>query len=140
MNKQQLPEFERGAAFVFKYQVVTSESESQVRLFSPFPTLPDVNKDGVPAILIESNQKLTRMQYRIEQAGCSNVTYNESHIPVTQQMDNMCKCSKQEVKEAQLELNILSDVAESFFPPESSSGTTRRRRSIDEDEPHNRTR
>ena len=89
VNKQQLPEFERGAAFIFKYQVVTSESESQVRLFSPFPTLPDVNIVGVHAILLESNQKLSRTQYRIEQAGCNNLTFNELHIPVTQQMDNM---------------------------------------------------
>ena len=73
MNKQQLPEFERGAAFIFKYQVVTSESESQVRLFSPFPTLPDVNVDGVHAILIESNQKPTSMHNRVEQAGCNNI-------------------------------------------------------------------
>ena len=77
MTKQQLPEFERGAAFIFKYQVMTSECERQVRLFSPFPTLPDVNIDGVHAILIESNQKLTHMQYRIEQAGCNNVTFND---------------------------------------------------------------
>ena len=55
-------------------------------------------------------------------------------------MDNMYKYLKQEVNEAQLKLNILSDAAESFFPPESSPGTTRQRRSIDEDEPHNRTR
>ena len=34
VNKQQLPEFKGGAAFVCKNQVVTSESESQVRLFS----------------------------------------------------------------------------------------------------------
>ena len=47
---------------------------------------------------------------------------------------------KQEVNEAQIELNTLSDVAESFFPPESSPGTTRQKRSLDEDEPHNRTR
>ena len=52
----------------------------------------------------------------------------------------MFKNLKQEVIEAQLELNALSDIAESFFPPESSPGTNRRRRSIDEDEPHNRTR
>ena len=80
------------------------------------------------------------MQSRVEQAGCNNITYNESHIPVTQQMDNMYNCRKQEVNEAQLELNTLSDVAESFFPPESSPGSTRQRRSKDEDEPHNRTR
>ena len=140
LNKQQLPEFERGAAFIFKHQVVTSKSESLVRLFSPFPTLPDVNIDGVHAILIESNQKLTRMQYRVEQAGCNNLTCNESHIPVTQQMDNMYKYFTQEVNEAQLELNTLNDVAKSFFPPESSPGTTRRGRSTDEDEPYNRTR
>ena len=138
MNKQQPPAFERGTAFIFKYQVFTSESEIKVRLLSPFPTLPDVNIDGVHAIVFESNQKLSRMQYRVEQAGCNNITFNESHIPITQQMDNMYKCLKQEVNEAQLELNTLSDVAESFFPPESSPGTTRQRRSMDEDEPHNR--
>ena len=80
------------------------------------------------------------MQHRVEQAGCNILTFNESHIPVTQQMDNMYKYLKQELIEAQLEVNTLSDVAESFFPPESSSGTTRRRRSIDEDEPHNTIR
>ena len=39
-----------------------------------------------------------------------------------------------------IELNTLSDFAESFFPPEASPATTRQRRSIIEDEPHNRTR
>ena len=140
MNKQQLPEFERGAAFIFIYQVVTSKSESQVRLFSPFPTLPDVNIDAVQAILLESNQKLSRMQNRVEQAGCNQIRFNESHLPVTQQIDKKNKYLKQEINEAQLELNTLGDVAEFFFPPESSSGATRKRRSIDEDEPHNRTR
>ena len=31
------PIFKKRAAFVFKYQAVTSESESKVRVFSPFP-------------------------------------------------------------------------------------------------------
>ena len=91
VNKHQVPEFERGAAFFFKYQVVTSESESQVRLFSPFPTLPDVNVDGVHAILLERNQRISRMQNRVAQAGCHNLTFIESHIPVTQQMNKMHK-------------------------------------------------
>ena len=55
-------------------------------------------------------------------------------------MDNMYKYFKQEVTEAQPELNTLSDVAKAFFPPDSSPGTTHRKRSIDEDEPHSRTR
>ena len=84
MNKQQLPDFERGAAFTFIFQVVTSESENQSRLFSPFPTLDDVNTDGVHAIFLESNQKLARMQYRVEQTRRNNLKSNESHISVTQ--------------------------------------------------------
>ena len=139
MNKQQLPEFERGAAFIFKYQVVTSESESQVRLFSPFPTLPDVNIDSVRVIVSESNQKLSHMQHSVTQAGCNNNTFNESHIPVLQQMENMYNHLKTEIHEAQSELNTLSAIAESVFPPLASLGTPRQRRSIDKEEPYNRT-
>ena len=69
-----------------------------------------------------------------------DITFKESHIPVTQQMNNMYKCPKQEVNEAQFELNTLSGIAEFFFRAESSPGTIRRRRSTAEDEPHNRTR
>ena len=140
MNKQQLPEFERGAAFIFKYQVVTSESESQIRLFSPFPTLPDVNIDGVHAIILESNAKLSRMQYRVAQAGCNKLTFNESNVTVLQQMENMHNHLKTEINEAQSDLNTLSAIAESFFPPVASLGTPRQRQSIDVEEPHNRTR
>ena len=38
-----IPIFKKGAAFVFKYQAVTSESESKVRVFSPFPGLSETN-------------------------------------------------------------------------------------------------
>ena len=35
--------FKKGAAFIFKNQAVTSENESKVRVFSPFPSLPEIN-------------------------------------------------------------------------------------------------
>ena len=92
------------------------------------------------AILLERNQKLPGMQYCVAQAECNIIMFSESNKPLIQQMDNMYKYLQQKVNEAQLELNTWSGVAESFFPPESSPGITRRRRSIDEDEPHNRTR
>ena len=133
-------EFERGAAVIFKYQVLTSESESQIRLFSPFPTLPDVNIDGVHASILESNEKLSRMHYRVALAGCNNITFKESHIPVLQQMENMHNHFRTEIGEAQSELNTVSAIAESSFPPVASLGTPRQRRSIDKEEPHNRTR
>ena len=86
------------------------------------------------------SKAIKSMQYRVEQEGCNNLTFIESHISVTQQLDNMYKYLKQELSEAQLELNTLSDLGESFFPPERLSRTSRGRRSIDEDEPYNRTR
>ena len=104
------------------------------------PALPDVNIDGVHAILRVSNQQLSHRQSRVGQAGGNNATFNESHVPVTQETDIMYKYLKQEVSEAQIELKTLSDVAKSFFPPELLPKTTRRKRSVDEDEPHNRTR
>ena len=52
----------------------------------------------------------------------------------------MYKYLKQEITAAQFEHNNLSDVAESFLPPESSPGTTRRKRSIEKYERDNRTR
>ena len=119
---------------------MTSESESQVQLFSPFPMLPDVNIDSVRVIVFESNQKLSRMQHRVTQAGCNDNTFNESHIPVLQQMENTYNHLKTEIHEAQSELNTLSAIAEPVFPPTASPGTSRRRRSTAEEEPHKRTR
>ena len=80
------------------------------------------------------------MQYRVGQAGCNNNTFNESHIPVVQQMENMYNHLKTKTNEEQSELNTLSAIAESFFPPTASLGTSRQRRSTAEEESHNRTR
>ena len=37
------PVFKKRAAFVFKYQAITSESESKVTIFSPFPRFAEIN-------------------------------------------------------------------------------------------------
>ena len=42
-DESDTPIFNKGAAFVFKNQAVTSESESKSRVFSPFPRLPEIN-------------------------------------------------------------------------------------------------
>ena len=42
-DESDTPIFKKGAAFVFKYQTVTSENESKVRVFSPSPKLPEIN-------------------------------------------------------------------------------------------------
>ena len=55
-------------------------------------------------------------------------------------MENMYSHLRTEINEAQSELNTLSAIAESFFPPTASLGTFRQRRSTAEEELHNRTR
>ena len=38
---------QEGAAFIYNYQAVTSENESKVRFFSPFPQSPPVGLTAV---------------------------------------------------------------------------------------------
>ena len=45
------PVFKKGAAFVFKNQAVTPESESKVRVFSPFPKILEINLTDAYSIL-----------------------------------------------------------------------------------------
>ena len=45
------PALKKGAAFIFKYQAVTSERESKVRVFSPFPQMPEINLTQVHILL-----------------------------------------------------------------------------------------
>ena len=41
---------QEGAAFIYDYQAVSSESESQVRAFSPFPQPPPVDLTAVDSL------------------------------------------------------------------------------------------
>ena len=45
------PVFKKGAAFVFQFQAVTPESECKVRVFSPFPRIPDITLTNAYTIL-----------------------------------------------------------------------------------------
>ena len=141
MKKHQLPDFVRGAAFIYKYQNCYNRKRKSSSTILSFPTLPDVNIDGVHAFDLESNQKTSRMHYRVARAKCNNVTFNESHIPVAQLMEYMHNHLKNEINEVQFELNTLSDIAQSFLPPAASHGRTpRQRRSMNDKASHNRTR
>ena len=45
------PIIQNGAAFIYNYQAVTSESESKVRVFSPFPQPPPVDFTAVDSLI-----------------------------------------------------------------------------------------
>ena len=57
---------QQGAAFIYNYQAVTSESESKVRVFSPFPQPPPVDLTAVdsPIDLVSNiHNKLTSLPF-----------------------------------------------------------------------------
>ena len=60
------PIIQKGAAFIYNYQAVTSESESKVRIFSPFPQPPPVDLTAVDSLIdLVSNihYKLTSLPF-----------------------------------------------------------------------------
>ena len=60
------PIIQKGAAFIYNYQAVTSESESKVRVFSPFPQPPPVDLTAVDSLIdLVSNihHKLTSLPF-----------------------------------------------------------------------------
>ena len=60
------PIIQKGAAFINNYQVVTSESESKVRVFSPFPQPPPVDLTAVDSLIdlvSKIHQKLTSLLF-----------------------------------------------------------------------------
>ena len=61
-SEKEDPVFQRGAVFIYAYQAVTSESESKVRLFSPFPQPPAFDPAGalrLRQIVLEARQNLS---------------------------------------------------------------------------------
>ena len=60
------PIIQKGAAFIYNYQAVTSDSESKVRIFSPFPQPPLVDLTAVDSLIdLVSNihYKLTSLPF-----------------------------------------------------------------------------
>ena len=61
-SEKEDPVFQRGAVFIHVYQAVTSESESKVSLFSPFPHPPAFDPAGalgMRQIVLEARQNLS---------------------------------------------------------------------------------
>ena len=60
------PIIQKGAAFIYNYQAVTSESGSKVRVFSAFPQLPPVDLTAVDSatdLVSNIHHKLTSLPF-----------------------------------------------------------------------------
>ena len=110
------PVFKKGAAFVFQFQAVTPESESKVRVFSPFPRIPDINLTNAYTILQQRGHSDTL-------AGMSSVklchTSDMEHLydNLFNRLEEKLKVLENEIHAAQTDQHNLVTMASSFLPP-----------------------
>ena len=115
-DQPEVPVFKKGAAFLFKYQAVTSESESKVRVFSPFPRIPDVNLTGAEELSSLAKIRRTGIGGMYVQKVCEFQEINETYGLLMTQLKDRVELIKLEVKRATDEQGKLADVMKSFLP------------------------
>ena len=125
------PVFKKGAAFVFKYQAVTPESESKVRVFSPFPKIPDINLTDAYTIL-QTRGHTDSMNGMDTVKLCRTERMGTLYDQLFDQLEEKLSLIQREIDAAQTDQNQLVEVASSFLPPsiKPDHGTARSKRAV----------
>ena len=111
------PVFKKGATFLCKYQAVTSESESKVRVVFPFPKIPEVNLTGAEHMLATPIARTIALgsTYATRNGnGCALEKINETYDLLTQQLENRINMVKQEMSASVKDQNGLSEITKSL--------------------------
>ena len=126
------PIFKKGAAFVFKYQAVTSESESKVRVFSPFPRLPEIYLTEAYSLVAHRGHSNTMAAMNTVKK-CQTAASGDAYELLFNRIDEQLTKLDKEIAEADKDRNRLVEIATSFLPQQSlHAGNTgsRSRRAI----------
>ena len=115
-DQPEVPVFKKGTAFLFKYQTVTSESETKVRVFAPFPKTPDLNLTGAEELLNPAKTRITGIGGMYAQKVCGFQDINETYGLLMTQLKDRVKLVKLEVKQATDEQYNLAHVKKSLLP------------------------
>ena len=127
-DESDTPIFKKGAAFAFKYQAVTSESESKVRVFSPFPKLPEINLTEAYSLVAHRGHSDTMdamNTVKRRQTAASEEAYELLFNRNNEQLTILDK----EKAEADKDRNRLAEIATSFLPQQSMLAGERNNRS-----------
>ncbi len=127
------PVVRKGAAFVYQYQALTSESESKVRIFSPFPRMPEMDKKQLDDTLADANAAIKNLHLRsflyapstYDELSPGNVTYTCATLPTNLEAMDLAMVGviwqtnlvKAEITGAQKDLEDLVQRARSFANP-----------------------
>ena len=112
------PIFKKGAAFVFKYQAVTSESENKVRVFSPFPKLPEINLTEACCLVAHMGHSDTIAAMNTVKR-CQTAASDEAYGLLFNRIDEQFTILDKEIAEATKDRNRLVEIASSFLPQQS---------------------
>ena len=125
------PVFNKGAAFVFKYQAVTPESESKVRVFSPFPKIPEINLTDAYTIL-QTRGHTDSMNGIDTVKLCRTERMGTLYDQLFDQLEEKLSLIQKEINAAHTDQNQLVEVASSFLPPSirPDHGTARSKRAV----------
>ena len=103
-DESDTPIFKKGAAFVFKYQAVTSESESKVRVFSPFPRLPEINLTEAYSLVAHRGHSDTMAGMNTVKR-CQTAASEETYELLFNRIDEQLTILDKEIAEAKADRN-----------------------------------
>ena len=117
-DESDTPIFKKGAAFVFKYQAVTSESESKVRLFSPFPKLPEINLTEAYSLVAHRGHSDTMAGMNTVKR-CQIASSGDAYELLFNRIDDQLTILDKKIAEADKDRSRLVEIATSFLPQQS---------------------
>ena len=127
-DESDTPIFKKGAAFVFKYQAVTSESENKVRVFSPFPRLPEINLTEAHSLVAHKGHSDTMAAMNTVKK-CQTAASGDAYELLFNRIDEQLTILDKEIAEADKDRNRLVEIATSFLPQQSMLAGERNNRS-----------
>ena len=127
-DESDTPIFKKGAAFVFKYQAVTSESESKVGVFSPFPRLPEINLTEAYSLVAHKGHSDTMAGMNTVKK-CQTAASGDAYELLFNRIDEQLTILDKEIAEADKDRNRLVEIATSFLPQQSMLAGERNNRS-----------
>ena len=127
-DESDTPIFKKGAAFVFKYQAVTSESKSKVRLFLIFPRSPEINLTEAYSLVAHRGHSDTMAGMNTVKR-CQTEALEEAYELLFNRIDEQLTLLDKEIAEAKADRNRLVEIATSFLPQQSMLAGERNNRS-----------
>ena len=109
-DQAEVPVLKNGAALLFKYEAVTSESENKVRVFSPFPKVPVVNLTEAEELLARPKIGILGVAGMYSQVRCDYTMVNETYGILITQLKDRLNLIKLELNQTTEEQGTLADV------------------------------